>query len=85
VADKLSDFYRREVQPDAEAAQNLNTLQETTSPATLDQEHDMKFQDLPQKQDQTTIEVNSVPPTPFLELNDPGFQNQSPGRAITRN
>jgi hypothetical protein len=51
----------------------------------LYQEHDMKPQNLPQKQDQTTVDVNSVTPTPLLELNDPGFPEQRPRPTITEN
>jgi hypothetical protein len=77
IADKLSDFYHQEVRPDAEAAQNPIALQDTISQEMPEKKHNIMLQDSQQRKDQTTVEVNSVPPTPLLELNDPEFRSKS--------
>jgi hypothetical protein len=78
IADKFSDFYHREVRPDAEAAQNPIAVQDTISQEMLEKKHNIMLQDSQQKKGQTTVEINSVPPTPLLELNDPEFRSKSP-------
>jgi shikimate 5-dehydrogenase len=87
MADKFSDFYHREVipSPDAEAAQTLSAVQDATSQEIPEKKHDTTFQDSQQKKDQTTVEVNSVPPTPLLELNDPQYRSKSTRPPISRN
>lgn len=78
IADKFSDFYHREVRPDPEAAQNPSAVHDTASQEMPEKKHDTMFQDSQHKKDQTTVEVNSVPPTPLLELNDPEYRSKSP-------
>ena len=66
IADKFSDSYHRTTKPDPEMAKNHNALQDTSS------------QDLPEKKDNATVQVNSVPPTPLLGLNGLQYQSTSP-------
>jgi hypothetical protein len=77
IADKFSDFYHQEVRPDAEAAQNPIAVQDTTSQELPEKKHNVMLQKSQQRKDQTTVEINSVPPTPLLELNEPEFRSKS--------